>query len=438
MKNKITFFVLAFIISNGVISQVLLTKEEAVKLALESNFNIVQAKQSILIEENNTSIYNSGYLPTLNGTANIAYNVDNVTAVFQDGSERKLDGAESDSRSAGVNLNWVLFDGFNRKYSIERNQVNYSISQLNAKATLEVVLLDLFEAYYEVARTQKTVASLEQTLKISKDRLRRTEYSFEYGQSTKLDISNAEVDVNTDSINVLNTQQTLDNAYRNLNFILARDANTSFNVDTLVSFSTLSKKDIYLSKLLEKNTQILLAREGLTVRTYNTRINNSRYLPTLSLNGDYNYRLGNNNNASFLASSTSAGITYGATLSWNIFDGGGTKTAVQNARIDQVIQENVVKQATQQAILNFENAWSNYQNRLFIVQAQENNVQLNQQNFERTNEKYKLGQVTSLDFRTAQNNLLQSEIDLIEARFNAKIAELTINQLTGEVQDANF
>ncbi|MFK7954168.1 MAG: TolC family protein [Ekhidna sp.] len=438
MKTKIIFFLLSSIVVSSAICQDVLSKEEAVKLALESNFDIVQANQSVLIEENNTSIYNTGYLPTLNGNANINYNLDNIEAVSQSDSLRVLDGAKSDSRSAGLSLNWVLFDGFNRKYSISRNQVNYSISQLNAKATLEVVLLDLFSAYYEVARTQKTVSSLKQTLKISKDRLRRTEYSFEYGQSTKLDISNAQVDVNTDSINVLNTQQTLDNAHRNLNFILARDANTSFSVDTIVIFSALDSKEQYLSKIFENNTQILLSKEGLTMSDYNTKINSSRYLPTLSVNGDYNYRFGNNNRAAFLASNTSSGISYGATLSWNIFDGGGTKTSVQNARIDQVIQENVVKQATQQAILNFENAWSDYQNRLFIVTAQEKNVELNQENFERTNEKYKLGQVTSLDFRTAQNNLLQSEIDLTEAKFNAKIAELTIYQLTGEIQDANF
>lgn len=439
MSNRIVVIIVLLVISSTFsFSQELLSKQEAITLALESNFNIVRSNQAIQIEENNKSLFNSGYLPTLSGTANIVYNIDDVTAAFQDGSERVLEGAESDSRSAGLNFNWVLFDGFNRSYSMKRNQTNYSVSQLNARATLEVVILDLFNSYYEVARTQKTVESLQSTLNISKARLLRSNYGFEYGQSTKLDITNAQVDVNTDSINLLNAKQTLGNAHRNLNFILARDANTSYDVDTTISFTQLSAKEEFRSKLLGNNTQILLAEAGLKVSTYNTRINSSRYLPTLSLDGNYNYRLGNNNSASFLAGSTSTGLSYGATLSWNLFDGGATRTAVQNARISQVIEETTLREAKQQAILNFENAWAEYQNRIYVVSAQENNLSANEDNFKRTAEKFRLGQVTSLDFRVAQQNLLQARINLIEARYNAKIAELAIYQLVGDIQEADF
>jgi outer membrane protein TolC len=73
-----------------------------------------------------------------------------------------------------------------------------------------------------------------------------------------------------------------------------------------------------------------------------------------------------------------------------------------------------------------------------VVSAQERNLSANQNNFERTTEKFRLGQVTSLDFRVAQQNLLQAEINLIEARYNAKIAELAIYQLVGDIQVANF
>jgi outer membrane protein TolC len=429
------FLLLAAMTTQG---QELLTKQEAIALALRSNFDIVRSNQSVLIEENNQSIFNTGYLPTISGTANLNYNIDNVTAVFQDGSERSLNGAASDSRSAGLAVNWVLFDGFNRFYSMGRNRANYSVSQLNARATLEVVLLDLFNSYYEVARTQKTVKSLQHTLNISKDRLVRAAYGFDYGQNTKLDITNAQVDVNTDSINVLNAKQSLANARRSLNFLFARDANTSFEVDTLISFSRLNDKEAFASKLMTSNTQILLSQAGLTGSSYNTRINASRYLPTLSLDGSYNARLGNNNNASFLAASQSTGLSYGASLQWNLFDGGATRTAVQNARISQAIEETTLSEAKQQAILSFENAWSDYQNRLFVINAQESNLAANVDNFKRTSEKFTLGQVTSLDFRTAQQNLLQAEINLIEAKYNAKIAELTIYQLVGDIQEANF
>jgi len=47
----------------------LLSKEEAISLTLENNLGIKVAKNSLVINENNASILNSGYLPTLTGNA---------------------------------------------------------------------------------------------------------------------------------------------------------------------------------------------------------------------------------------------------------------------------------------------------------------------------------------------------------------------------------
>ena len=59
-----------------------LSKEEAVAKALENNFGIEIAKGQVEIAENNASILNSGYLPTLTGTAAATYNNNNTTTEF--------------------------------------------------------------------------------------------------------------------------------------------------------------------------------------------------------------------------------------------------------------------------------------------------------------------------------------------------------------------
>ena len=197
-----------------------LTKEGAIKIVMENNFDLAIADNAVKIAENNTSLLNSGYLPTLTGSAGATYNSDNLTAQFQDGRIAELDDANSDSRTAGLSLNYVIFNGFNRKYNMASNRETLNFQHLQAKATLETVLISLFTSYYNVARNEQTLRTLEQTLKISKDRLKRTEFGFEYGRNSKLDVTNAQVDVNTDSINYLNAQQALLTAQRNLNLVL--------------------------------------------------------------------------------------------------------------------------------------------------------------------------------------------------------------------------
>ena len=87
---------------------------------------------------------------------------------------------------------------------------------------------------------------------------------------------------------------------------------------------------------------------------------------------------------------------------------------------------------------NFNNAWDDYQNKLTIFQVQENNIITSTNNFNRTQEKYKLGQANSIEFRQAQLNLINSELNRNQAKYAAKIAELMVLQLSGELLNIEF
>jgi outer membrane protein TolC len=84
------------------------------------------------------------------------------------------------------------------------------------------------------------------------------------------------------------------------------------------------------------------------------------------------------------------------------------------------------------------NAWEVYQNNLFIVNAEQTNLATNERNFERSEELFKLGQLTSLQFRQAQVNLLNAQTNLNKATYEAKIAELVLLQLSGNLLNTNF
>ena len=70
---------------------------------------------------------------------------------------------------------------------------------------------------------------------------------------------------------------------------------------------------------------------------------------------------------------------------------------------------------------------------MYLNEVQEENVKTSTLNFKRSEEYYKLGRLTSIDFRTAQNNLLNAELSYSTAKFNAKNAELRLLQLSGSL-----
>jgi outer membrane protein TolC len=435
-KFIILFISLAFSIHAK--AQKVLSTQEAVTLTLENNYGIKIASNTVEIAENNSSVLNSGYLPTLTANSGATYNLDNTEAIFSNGNITNLNSAESSRYNASVNLNYTLFDGLGRYYNYKRLKEEKQLTELDARETIENTMLQLFSVYYNVAQLSQNTDAISQTLNISKDRLKRAEYQFDYGQSTKLGVLNAQVDINNDSINYINLKQQLKNSKRDLNVILGNSGDINFEVDTLINFVlNLNKADL-LNKVKDNNVTLLQIRKNLVINEYNVKTWKSDFLPTLGLTGSYGWNKNNNNAASFLETSTNTGLSGGLNLSWNLFDGGGTITRVKNAKINLENQQLQKEQIIIDIERNFENAWDDFQNKLVIFNVQVENIITSKNNFERTQEKFKLGQATSIEFRQAQLNLLNSELSRNQAKYDAKLAELLVLQISGELLNLEF
>ncbi len=426
----------------------LLSKEEAVAKALENNFGIIIAKNQIDIAENNASILNSGYLPTLTGTAGANYTNNESRQEFpgrfdsigNPQADVSLSGLESQRYNAGLNLNYTLFDGLGRFYNYKRLKEQYQLSELQARETIENTMLQMFSVYFEIARlTENRNVQLE-ALEISKQRITRSEYAFEFGQNTKLDILNAQVDVTNDSINLLTTEQQLENAKRDLNVLLNQDLSSNFVVDTLVSFTPRITLVDYMEQSISNNVAILQTEQNLKINAYDIKVNKSGYLPTIGLTGSYGWNRNQNPDQVFFTgqvfpgtNSTQLSFGLGASLTWNLFDGGGTAVRVKNAKITYANQELLRKQVELEVNRDMQNAMAIYENRLQIFRIQEQNVLTNQNNFERSKEQFQLGRITSIEFRQAQINLLNAQTNKNLAKYDAKLAELQLLQLTGQL-----
>ena len=82
------------------------------------------------------------------------------------------------------------------------------------------------------------------------------------------------------------------------------------------------------------------------------------------------------------------------------------------------------------------NTWESYQNALYVLEAEAASLVTNQLNLQRTEEQFKAGQVSSVEFRQAQVNLLNSATNYNNARYDAKLIELQLLQLSGGLLNA--
>ena len=435
--KKTTTTLLVFL-AIQVSSQDILTKKEALEIALENNYGVKIATNNVEIAKNNSSVYNTGFLPTVTSSAGANYNNSNQEIERQDGSTTTVNGAETKSFNASIGLNYTIFDGLGRRYNYKQLKETYNLSELQARETIENMYLQLFSVYFQIARLSENTNNLNEALKISKQRLERAQYQYEYGQSTKLELLNAEVDVNNDSINYINSKQQYFNVKRDLNIVLGSQQDLSYEVETDVDFISLISFEELFTKAIENNVLLKQFEKNIAISEFNLKLNKSGYLPTAGLTSSYGWNKSINPPTSFLAGSNSTGLNAGINLSWNLFDGGSTKTRVANAKIALENQQILKEQQLEILKNNLNNVYDSYQNALFVLQAQEKNVLTNQNNFARTEERYKLGQVTSIEFRQAQINLLNSKTASSNAKFDAKLLELELLQLSGDILNVDF
>lgn len=427
-------------------SQEILTKQEALKITLKNNFGIKIANNNVKIARNNSSILNSRFLPSAAINSGTDYRRNNQKIVFTDPSsgndaERRGDGVITKTYNTSLGINYTLFDGMGRKYNYKQLKETYNLTELQARQTIENTYLQLFTIYFQIARLSENKNNLREALDISQKRLQRAKYQYEYGQATKLEYLNAQVDVNNDSINLITAKQQLSNAKRGLNVILGIDKETTYTVETNVDYSKLINYSEIEQKTLKNNSLLQQNEKNVAISEFNIKVNKASYFPTLNFNASYGLNRTENENlvnpfgARLI---TSNGLNAGLNLSWNIFDGGARKTRVKNAVIALDNQKIALEQQKVTIKNNLKNTWENYNNQLFILKAQEQNVLTTENNFNRTEERFKLGQITSVEFRQAQINLLNARTVLNNAKFDAKLIELQILQLSGDILNVSF
>ena len=437
LRQLIVYFsILVFTGTQVMAQERLLSKQEVISRALEENFGILLAENEVEIADNNQSIWNSGYLPTLTGLAGANYDLNDRITEPEDSETIIQNGIESNRYNASINLGYTLFDGLGRFYNYKSLKEQFDLSQLEARETVENTILQIMSVYYEIARLSENVNVLEETLNISQNRVTRAQYQFDYGQVNNLAVLNARVDVNNDSIALIETEQQLRNTKRDLNVLLNREVNNNqFEVDTTVNFVTDLELENFVDEAEMNNVSLLQIEQNLEISDYDIKINKSGYLPTVDLTGSYGWNKNRSAATAFFPGSTTTtdGFAAGVSLTWDIFDGGRTKVLVENSKIRYENQE-IIKERLQTEIRrDIANALGNYRNKLYILKVQEENVETNLDNFSRSEEQYKLGRITSIEFRQAQINLLDARTSLNLAKYDAKLAELQVLQLTGQL-----
>jgi outer membrane protein TolC len=409
-----------------------LSAADAVKIALESNYDIRLSRADADIARLNDTKGNAGMLPTVNFVANENITLSAFQQQLANGSEFVASGAFFNNANAGVQLSWTLFDGHRMQLMKSRLEQNAALGQLNLQSMVQTTAANVLLAYYEIVRGKMQERALAEVIVLNEERLRIAEARLTAGFAAQTDALQARIDLNQRRSDLLLQQNATATAKRSLNRLLVRAPETAFEVDETLDNTYSPNKTALTEQVLAQNPTLISFQKSAEIAAI--LVDETRTLGKARLTGISQLNaLRTDNGAGFALNNTQAGITVGASFVAPLYSGGNVKRQVQTAQV--AAEQAKLRVENQRAIIEteLENQLSSLQVQQQILGMEDENVRAARENLSVSTARFRVGTTNGLEPQTAQNSLEQVLIRRNMALYNLKVAELRIRLLAGDL-----
>ena len=429
-KNIIAFLVLlGSVLGNA---QEVLTIKDAVAIALENNFEIKIASNNLNIDKVNMSEGNAGMLPTITGSVVDNNRVQNSSQTMQTGQVNSLKNAKNNSLNYGVSLDWTIFDGLRMFARYDQLKELQKLGETRLKQTILLKIAEVNATYFDLVQQQQQLIAIDSTILISSQRLQLAENRFKIGKASKLEVLNAQVDLNTDKVTLLRQKELYANTKIKLNQILARDVKKEFTVlnDIKVDNSLVLPQLIELAKQQNPQLQTQIIAKNVSELQLK-QVKAARY-PIVSLNTGYNFQ-NTESSLGFTRESSARGFNYGFSATLNIFDGFAQNRNEKIAKYELENTKLAIEQQSQVLESQLSTFYQTYLTNLELINLEQNNEAIAKQNLAITIDKLKIGTITTIEFRAAQLNYVNARVRNSNAQYQAKLSEIALKELAGNI-----
>lgn len=410
-----------------------LSLADAVEAALANNFQIQIAGRREEIAGNNNAWGAANRFPAAElrlDDNNSIRQVDNP-ASFLNGAIRNI------GVTATGEVRWTVFNNFSARITKER------LEQLERQAgaavdivvqnTLQAVLL----AYYRALAEQERLKALEEAQELSRARLAYEETRKEFGSATTYDLLQARSSYLADRQNYFRQEINAENAIRELQLAMGvpQERRTLYQLTDTLKFAPQEYQYEELRRLSEANN-VDLRNEYINreILQKDYELSRAPLFPRVEVVGG----------ASASANQIKIGERDAVTgrtleyylnfsLAYTLFDGGNIKRRIQNAEIEQRVQQLEIKDLRLSLDLNLQNELNNYRGRVAVAELARENVEASAQLMAIAEERLKTGRINSLDYRQLQVALLNARMDYYDAVLETLTSETELARLTGNI-----
>jgi outer membrane protein len=460
MMKKVVLFSVGLLLSAAGYAQEkkLWTLRELIDYAITNNLTVKRSTYGVESSQIGATQAKMAMLPTLNANGSYGLNwgrtIDPTTNIF---TENKIENS-----NLGASSNLLLWNGFRLFYNMKQTEIDLNASNEDLLKARNDVVLNVITLYLNVVFNKELFNVAQFQLNSTKEQLERTKKLSDAGSVPIGDVLNLDAQLATNEVNLIQRENALNLSLLQLKQALQLPAsnpldvelpqvdledqlNINKTVDEIYDIATLTMPEIKAADLRKKSS------------LYAYRSAKGNLYPRLSISGSYNTVYSDQRqqffaDGGFTTQTTNVGYVQGSltpvlrdvtvptgqimvpgigdqyrdnrgrslgiNLQIPIFNGLSTRSAMQRAAINKEIADISFLEISNTLRQTVETAYNNAFAAIKTYQSTERQVKARDEAFRMTQQRYNLGAVNFVDYQIAENNLFQSQSDLLRAKYD--------------------
>lgn len=404
-----------------------LTLDDALAIADRSSFAIALS-ESALEKQRQLASQKAAILgPTLSAGGTYLRNDQASSASFGGNS---FITQSIDSKSATLNLNWVLDIAGNSRRLLKAAKAQVFAQTESLRAQRNDTRQAVRTAYLGVLRAKSQLSVAQESVASDHERVRTTQLQFDQGLVAKVDLLRAQTQEALSQNEALVATNQLTLAKQSLNFLLARPIETQLDVVDLPEIPGLNgEAPTLVSKAFDQRPDLKALQQTHLALSTIRRATEAGQNPTLNLGVTYTRNIDPQNLGE--RTNTVQGVL---SLNFPIYDGHGTRDLVKAARQDEAqvgIQEDQLKL---NIALQIQQAITNYLNAVSRLKVAHDNVATSREALRLAELKRREGLSTLQEVLDARTALTQAETTEVNAKYDALQAVADFQRAFGSDQ----
>lgn len=416
------------------------TLRGALAKAYQNNQNLNSARAQLRATDENVPQARAGLRPRVNAVGQSNATRSRITR----GDDLPRSNTRTGTLVGGIEINQILFDGFQTPNNVNAAQAQVRASQENLQNTVQNTLLDTVTVYMNVRRDREIAAFRRQNLAFLNEQVRAAEARFEVGEGTRTDVAQAQSEEAL-STALLNTALAQVAASEAQYLDVVGDPPGDLESGTLPPPSVIPPSvSQALSVSQAEHPAILATQFAVDAAAFQVKSREGARLPTVSLNGsvDNTYNLNDTDpspstglpgvNPDVLTTNQVA-ASIGAQVSIPIYQGGLVSSQVRQAK-EVLGQRRIEVDGTRDQVRSsVASSWAQRQASEANVTGYRAQVAAAQLALNGVVEERAVGQRTTLDVLNAQADVITAQILLAGAQRDSIVAAYAVASSVGRL-----